>query len=374
MRLLCAFYEGDMKKVLKVLGIILAVIVAAALALFIFLAVDEYRPEETENLEISGDGTRTVEKGSSIRLLSWNLGYGALGDDADYFMDGGTKVYTDNKKRVYENLDYDLSVIEEAGADIVCVQEIDRNSSRSWHIDEFEYFTQNTSLPALSAQSIFALNYKVAYIPLPVPPMGKIYGGISLFSDYEIEEAQRISLPCPFDWPYRILNLKRCLEVTRFPVEGSDKQLVVINLHLEAFDNGEGKAAQTLVLKEVLDAEVSKGNYVIAVGDFNQTFGGTDTANFPAVGKEGDFWMPGLIDENEFGEEFSLYQDEKVASGRSLDRALTEADSTLPSDFQYYIIDGMIVSDNIEVEDFFVEDHGFYSSDHNPMIIDFKLK
>jgi len=45
---------------------------------------------------------------------------------------------------------------------------------------------------------------------------------------------------------------------------------VLVNLHLEAYDSGEGKIAQTKLLVEFLEQEYAKGNYVIAGGDFNQ--------------------------------------------------------------------------------------------------------
>ena len=64
---------------------------------------------------------------------------------------------------------------------------------------------------------------------------------------------------------------------TRIPVDGSDKELVLINFHLEAYDSGEGKVAQMKQLSEKLQEEYAKGNYVIAGGDFNQTFEGMDT-------------------------------------------------------------------------------------------------
>ena len=89
-------------------------------------------------------------------------------------------------------------------------------------------------------------------------------------------QAQRQSLPVPFKWPIRVANLKRCLLVERFTVADSGRELVLINLHLEAYDDGEGKAAQTKMLREFLQAEYEKGNYVIAGGDFNQTFPGPD--------------------------------------------------------------------------------------------------
>lgn len=91
-------------------------------------------------------------------------------------------------------------------------------------------------------------------------------------SDGEIESSERVALLCPFKWPVRLANLKRCLLVTRIPVEDTGKELVIINLHLEAYDKGERKIAQTKLLKDYLEKECEKGNYVIAGGDFNQVF------------------------------------------------------------------------------------------------------
>ena len=39
-------------------------------------------------------------------------------------------------------------------------------------------------------------------------------------------------------------------------------RLVAVNLHLEAYDDGEGKAAQTAMLFDILEEEYAKGNYV----------------------------------------------------------------------------------------------------------------
>ena len=44
---------------------------------------------------------------------------------------------------------------------------------------------------------------------------------------------------------------------------------MLVNLHLEAYDDGEGTDAQTAALKSFLEQEYAKGNYVIAGGDYN---------------------------------------------------------------------------------------------------------
>ena len=58
----------------------------------------------------------------------------------------------------------------------------------------------------------------------------------------------------------------------RIDVNETDKQLVIINLHLEAYDDGSAREKQMKVLKDIMVKEYEKGNYVIVGGDFNQTF------------------------------------------------------------------------------------------------------
>ena len=190
-------------------------------------------------------------------------------------------------------------------------------------------------------------------------------------SAYKLSSAQRYALPCPFTWPLRTINLKRCLEIMRAPINGSDKELVLINLHLEAYDEGEGKIAQTNMLKEIMQGEVEKGNYVIVAGDFNQTFSNTDVSMYPCL--EG-MWESGLINEEEFGNSIEFYADNSVPTCRSLDRSLVDAPEKDPQHFQYYMLDGYIVSSNVEVKEVKTLDLGFKNSDHNPVVLNFVLK
>ena len=62
------------KKILKVLGWIILVIVAVALCFLIFLSVTEYKPAEKEQIKVSGKAENSIKAGDSISVLSWNLG------------------------------------------------------------------------------------------------------------------------------------------------------------------------------------------------------------------------------------------------------------------------------------------------------------
>ena len=64
-------------------------VIAAAAGIGV-LTVFEYRPEDKEDIELIGTADKTLSTGDSFTVLTWNTGYGALSDDSDFFMDGGT--------------------------------------------------------------------------------------------------------------------------------------------------------------------------------------------------------------------------------------------------------------------------------------------
>lgn len=355
---------GVLRSLLKVIAWLLVIVIVLVGGMIGFLSATEYKPADSETAEISGLAGKTLKAGEDVTVMSWNTGYGALGDNADFFMDGGSSVYTADKERVESNMAGIIENIDSFDPDIAFIQETDRDSSRSRHINEYQMLQDELS----GYCSAFASNFKVAYLPYPVPPMGKVDSGIATFSKFQADSAERVQLPIPFSWPIRMANLKRCLLVERVPVEGSDKELVLVNLHLEAYDSGEGKTAQTKQLAELLGEEYKKGNYVIAGGDFNQIFSSEDYNSFAV--KEG-LWSPGIIDVSGIEGKWEFLMDETVPSCRSLDRAFAGADK---DDFQYYLIDGFIVSGNIKVESCNNKDLSFEYSDHNPVLMNIKLK
>ena len=352
-----------MKKPLKIICIVVGCVLGAVLLLLAALTVAEYRPADIEPAALSGNGAGAAPQGEPVTILSWNIGYGGLSETADFFMDGGTGVRTQDRQSVTANVGAVCGLISEAQPDIVFLQEADRNSTRSWHIDE----TALISSAAPYMQTAFANNFKVLYMPYPIPFMGHIDSGLFTMTRYDAASAERIQLPCPFRWPVSTVNLKRCLLTERIPVEGTDKELVLINLHLEAYDSGEGKIAQTKMLSEYMRHELERGNYVIAGGDFNQTFSNIDTSMYPLQGD--GLWECGHIDVTAFDDGWRFLMDTSVPTCRSLDRPYDADDPG----FQYYMIDGFIVSDNITVEDMHTLDLGFANSDHNPVAMTFIL-
>lgn len=352
-----------LKKILKALLVIVIVLLVIVGGLLTWLTIVEYKPGDTESVQVETVGGQAVSlsAGDSVKLVAWNIGYGALGDNADFFMDGGKMVYTGDEARVRANMDAMVGEIKAQDPDILLLQEIDLDSSRSRHIDETYYFD------VLGYNNMaFANNFKVEFFPIPIPPYGHIDSGIATYSSYTTTSATRVQLPCPFTWPIRTFNLKRCLLITRIPVEGG-KELVIVNLHLEAYDDGEGKAAQAQVLMDILNEETAKGNYVIAGGDFNQTFSNIEN-KFPVFPEQ---WQAADMDVSPYESDWQFLMSPETASSRSLYTPLAGND---PDSLQYYIIDGFIVSNNIRVDSYEILDLGFVSSDHNPQVLNITLE
>ncbi len=324
----------------------------------------EYRPAARETLSLSGQGEEASAPGDTLTVLSWNIGYCGLGATADFFMDGGKNVRQQTRDQVLENLQAVEDLLREEDADVVFLQEVDRNSMRSYGIDQ----TVRLQSAFPDSQAAFASNFKVAFVPYPVPPIGRVDSGLLTLSRMTADRAERISLPCPFSWPIRTANLKRCLLVERVPLEKTGSELVLINLHLEAYDDGAGKREQTKMLFEFMQAEYDKGNYVIAGGDFNQSFDTSDLSGYPL--QREDLWQPGLIETGIFGDLWQFCMDTSVPTCRSLDRPLDLNDPH----FQYYVIDGFIVSANLKVEELTTISGDFAHSDHNPVRIVIRLE
>jgi len=348
-----------MKKFLRGVGIVLGAVLVLAALFILFLTITEFRPKASETaVELQKTGSKTLTAGSQVTLMTWNVGYSGLGAGSDFFMDGGTHVKSADKATVKQYLAGIADTVNRErsqGADIILAQEVDQNSMRSYHIDE------RTALA--SGDTEFAKNFSCPFIPYPMPPIGQVNSGILTTSEYGIDQANRISLPTPFKWPVRIANLKRCLLVSYIPVEGTGHDLVVVNLHLEAYDDGSGKAAQTAVLKQLLASEYEKGNYVIAGGDFNQEFPDA-VQTYPNTHPE--LWTPGSLDTSMIPDGFTFAYDLSAPSCRLLNQPYQPEDT---EGTQYYVIDGFILSPNVTLTEVKTLQENFANSDHNPVRI-----
>jgi len=369
-----------LKRVLKIFLVFIIVVIVAAAGFILTLQVFEYRPAELTVLDIENNVENVqenyVDLSTAITVLTFNTGYASLSATEDFVMDGGTKGRMDSQEEVQANVEGISSILESAAADIYLLQEVDTDSSRSYEIDQYAYYQD-----FLGYASAFAYNYRCIFVPFPLQisqMMGKVNSGIVTFTDFYGTDATREQLPGSFSWPLRLANLKRCILITRYPIDGSDKELIVINVHLSAYDDGSMRTEETAALQQVMLEEYQAGNYVLVGGDFNQTFPDAVTTTYDSANdsysydylyplKDPGYWQAFPIDGNWFDANgFIFGVDTNTPTCRLLNQPY---DTVNTENNQYYVIDGFIVSPNISIQDVTTLDENFTYSDHNPVMI-----
>jgi endonuclease/exonuclease/phosphatase family metal-dependent hydrolase len=373
-----------MKRIVRIVLILLIALLSLGVTFVLTLQAFEYTPAEVTPIEVESDPDAVFAKvatDTTIRILTFNIGYASLSHTEDFAMDGGTKGRMDSLELVEANLEGITDLMLSEAADIYLIQEVDEGSSRSYQTLQYTLFKD--AFPNHNAA--LGYNFRVVFVPFPLSftqMMGPVNSGIVSLIRYEVDQTDRIQLPGQFDWPLRLANLKRCLVVSRLPVEGSAKELVVINAHLSAYDNGEMRALETAKLKEILEAETALGNYVVVGGDFNQTFPGAYTTaqtdqgpvtNYHYELKDPSLWEAFGLDGTWFlenGFQFGHHPDFAIPTCRLLHQPYDRVDRT---NNQYYYIDGFLVGPGVSIESVEVLDLDFEYSDHNPVVMTFRL-
>lgn len=149
------------------IGTILAVVVL----FFVFSWIAEYRPAGRETTLYDKTGPEYLP--DTLTVVSWNIGYAGLGDNMDFFYDGGRRV-RDSRTRTAQNLQEIIRTLKNLHADLILLQEVDLDSHRSYGIREVDSLQKAFPEYHLS----FAYNYKVHWVPIPLKnPIGRVNSG-----------------------------------------------------------------------------------------------------------------------------------------------------------------------------------------------------
>lgn len=348
-----------LRKFLKFIIILIIALWIIFFGIIIYAVISDYRPDE-KTIIAENSSPSVLNDSANISFFTWNIGYCGLDREMDFFYDGGTKVRTpepafrENFKAVSDFIKSNDSI------DFIFLQEVDRKSKRSYKMDEYAAIQEKLN----KSSSQFAINYDVFFVPVPPSdPMGKVYSGISVFSNYNPTSATRYSFPGKYGFPKQLFMLDRCFIVNRYPLKNG-KQLVLLNTHNEAFDPGEIRKAQMEYLKKFILEEYAAGNYIIAGGDWNQTppdFNPEFRAN-----KVNSAQM--AINSNYLPSGWTWAYDNKTPSNRTVTGAYNPEVTTTT------VIDFFLLSPNVSSLSVKCIDLGFANSDHNPVILQAKLK
>ena len=375
-----------MKKPVKIVSITLLSIIGAAVLLVLgyvlYVAFQYYRIIDNVALEVVNPSSTEVSVGEEYSVVSYNLGFGAYSPEYSFFMDegvmnDGTKVVGKyakgmSKADVDKNVNGQLKVAKDLGADFYFFQEVDVKADRSYNIDMYARARQELSGYAFT----YAENFHTAKLLYPFnDPIGMTKAGIVTLSRYSVDSAVRRSFPITKSFIDKLFDLDRCFSVHYLTISGSTKKLVMINLHMSAYDKGGTiRAKQLEMLNAVLGEEREAGNYVIAGGDFNHCLiaDGFDSDEqalqyFPSEQKTPDWVKNSVLHNSELANGFRIVASRNASTCRGADIPYTQGVNYTT------VIDGFIVSDNITVELEQTVDTQYAYSDHNPVMMTFSL-
>lgn len=352
-----------MKLFLKSLLGILCILLILVIGYVIFMIVSDYRPEAEEKVQIDNNQKKILEFKKEYTLTTFNVGYAGMDKNVDFFMDGGTMSRAISKEAVLENLNGIENIMKNLNSDFYFLQELDKKATRSYKVNEYESIKDKFTDYSTS----FAKNFDVAWVPLPLThPHGQVLSGIMTMSKFYFNSATRYDLPGKESFFRQLGDLDRCMLVNRAKLSNG-RELVLINAHLSAYDKG-GKVRKVQLgfIQDFVVNEYKKGNYIILGGDWNHELPGTNAFNFKTTESHPD-WLQ-KIPNNFVPSGFKIYADKDTPSNRTVMNPYVEG-KNLRS-----VIDGFMVSDNIEVKSVNGKDYNFRYSDHNPTTLTFSLK
>lgn len=332
----------------------------------------------------------TIKSNQEMTITTYNIGFGAYSDDYTFFMDSGYDEYGNvvsgehgkarSREEVIKNTNGAIDVMGKLDSDFYLIQEVDSNSHRAHFVNQLDMIQNSFT----NYDSTYALNFDSAYLFYPFhDPHGKTVAGLTTLSKYKIQSAERKEYVVT-DGFAKYMDLDRCFSTHRYKVD-NNKELVLINSHMSAYDEGGlVRNAQLNQLNEYMLSESQKGNYVICGGDFNHDLL-TNNPSFPKYTSDNfaykneikqlkPDWLSMMFDENKecnFNSEFKVYASDNEPSCR-------DADVKFEKGYTYVsTIDGFICSSNVEVTEVFTTrtgEKGFVYSDHQPSTLSFTLK
>lgn len=346
-----------MFNVLKKIFMTIVYIATGLILIVALVLITEFSPTNGEELKVIGKGNKTLKKGDTLSILTYNIGHLISQSESTCFLEGGTMVGAKSKDLVEDNLEAIKQIISKENADIVTLQEVDYKSSISYKINE--YIEIANAYEGVSSIALF----QNTYVPYPLKDMvGKVKTGIATYSKYDFRSC-RINLTENYEFPQRLVMPKKSIQKQIIPLENSDAKLIVLNIELEDYDNGTEREKQLYILKAEMEKEYAQGNYVIVSGDFNMTF--PEIINEDNI-SSGEYIVTSIPSEF-LSEGWKYGVDKSIYTFRLRDKAYDKETSFMK------IVDGFIVSPNITIKNVKTIDTDFKYSNHNPVKMEIVL-
>lgn len=226
------------------------------LVVFYWWAQRSNLPYDQLHTEIKLDNPELADK-DTFSVMTYNIGY-LSGMTNNLPVSPPTDLFD-------ENLGKARALISKWQPDVIGFQEIDFGSGRSHYRDQLDSLGQGFNY------AVKSVNWDKNYVPFPYwPPsvhFGKVLSGQAVLSKFKVNQSERIVLTGPSSAPfyYKAFYLDRLIQVVELTI--GDQKVVVLNVHLEAFDQ-QTRELQAREVLQVVDQYATRGPLLL-IGDFN---------------------------------------------------------------------------------------------------------
>jgi endonuclease/exonuclease/phosphatase family metal-dependent hydrolase len=336
----------------------LFLLLVAASAIAAVMVVNRAAIPKSGPLEVNAVGqSRSADR--RLIVFDWNLGYAGLGADAEFAPDGGaTYLPGADRNRARRNLDGIKRTISATPADVYTFQEVTRRSGLNANLPMW------AEIAALkpAADKVFALDV----LTRMVPPPFRLEHGLAVVSGVRIGVAEAVALPLERSYWLGFIRKMHALLVVRLPIHGEWREWVVVNLHLAAYDaKGETRRKQILEALKFANGEFEKGHAVVLAGDWNMLL---TPSRWPHTTDTNHLDWAEDFPRELLPDGWQLVFDPDRPTVRQLDKPYRPAENFVA------VIDGFVVSPNVQVESVKTLNVGFAYSDHEPVIATFLLR
>ena len=316
----------------------------ALVLFFLWASSGRYSPERYAR-QVTLDTYPFKTEADEITVVSYNIGY-LSGLTNNQAVSRTRQLYDDNLATA-------IAALQSVNPDLVTLQEVDVEAKRSFNVDQVAAVAQTMQYP----QQAIAINWDKRYVPFPYwPPsahFGAILSGQAILSRFPINRHERLVLEKVPGNPfyYNALYLDRLAQVAEVAI--GDRTLVIINVHLEAFD-GPTRLNQTVFVRQ-LAADYAQQHPVLLLGDFNS-----------ALNRDA---------EGELRSIQTMLEATGFLPATPADQFTDVNQFTFPSDTPQYKLDYIFYTpETIQLEGIRVLNAAAQASDHLPLVMRFKLR
>lgn len=132
-----------MKKLLKIVLICILVALGVVGVFLGYMTLTKEQPADSVSLKVENNKERVLATGNEFKVTTFNIGYGGLDKEQDFFMDGGKGSGSSSKEQTEVNLKNMLSFLQNENSDFALLQEVDIKSLRSFDVNEHEFLKKD---------------------------------------------------------------------------------------------------------------------------------------------------------------------------------------------------------------------------------------